>query len=262
MNTVVALAALKGSPGVTTTALALAHVWPAAKKVVVAECDPLGGDLETRLSLGGGYGLLGLAADAPGGIPDVTAIERHLTPVRSIRPIGTTRRSRSDAGADEASVFAFTSHRSASQSRNPLRFLASALSDLFPSLDADVLIDCGRLYPESPALTFAERADRLVIVVGPTPDALPRLVDDVASLVSRDPLLVLIGGPSKRAMRYSATEVESSLGFRVVGTIAEDPEGAAVLCGRPNKVRDLDRQPIMTSARDVAGQLARELAVG
>jgi hypothetical protein len=259
MNTVVALAALKGSPGVTTTALALAHIWPSARSVVVAECDPLGGDLAARLSLGG-QGLLGLAADAPGGVPNVEALQRQLVPLHSIRPIGAaTPRGRRRQHAGEESVFVFPGHRSASQSKNPLRFLARALSDLFPALDADVLVDCGRLYAESPALVFAERADQLLVVVRPTPDALPRLIEDLPSLVHREPLLVLVGGPSTREMRYSAAEVEASLGLKVVGTIEDDPEGAAALGGRPSRVRDLDRQAIMTSARRLAEQLSREV---
>jgi len=39
----IAIAADKGSPGVTTTSVALAAVWP--RPVLLAECDPSGGDL-------------------------------------------------------------------------------------------------------------------------------------------------------------------------------------------------------------------------
>ena len=39
----IAVAADKGAPGVTTTAVALAAVWP--RPVLLAECDPAGGDL-------------------------------------------------------------------------------------------------------------------------------------------------------------------------------------------------------------------------
>ena len=42
----IAVAADKGAPGVTTTALALAAVWP--RPVLLAECDPAGGDLVYR----------------------------------------------------------------------------------------------------------------------------------------------------------------------------------------------------------------------
>ena len=48
----VALAADKGSPGVTTAAVALAAVWP--RPALVAECDPSGGDLAMRLHAPGG----------------------------------------------------------------------------------------------------------------------------------------------------------------------------------------------------------------
>ena len=46
----IAVAADKGAPGVTTTALALAAVWP--RPVLLAECDPAGGDLVYRLPAG------------------------------------------------------------------------------------------------------------------------------------------------------------------------------------------------------------------
>ena len=46
----ISLVSLKGSPGVTTTALALAAAWPAPRRLL-AELDPAGGDLEIRLGL-------------------------------------------------------------------------------------------------------------------------------------------------------------------------------------------------------------------
>jgi len=42
----IALAADKGSPGVTTAAVALSAVWP--RRVLLAETDPAGGDLVYR----------------------------------------------------------------------------------------------------------------------------------------------------------------------------------------------------------------------
>src|SRR3954466_96920 len=42
----IALASVKGSPGVTSTALAIAAVWP--RPVVLLEADPTGGDLGYR----------------------------------------------------------------------------------------------------------------------------------------------------------------------------------------------------------------------
>src|SRR3982074_1468642 len=49
----IAIASDKGAPGVTTAALALAAVWP--RPVLLAECDPAGGDLVYRFpAVGGG----------------------------------------------------------------------------------------------------------------------------------------------------------------------------------------------------------------
>jgi hypothetical protein len=43
--TLIALASIKGSPGVTTAATALAASWPEGRQVLLVEADPFGGDL-------------------------------------------------------------------------------------------------------------------------------------------------------------------------------------------------------------------------
>src|SRR5260370_29129782 len=48
----IAVAADKGAPGVTTASVALAAVWP--RPVLLAECDPAGGDIVYRLPGAGG----------------------------------------------------------------------------------------------------------------------------------------------------------------------------------------------------------------
>src|ERR1043165_5200716 len=70
----IVLAADKGAPGVTTAATALGAVWP--RPVLLAECDPSGGDLADRLPgadgrLSPSRGLLSLGAVARRGLhPD------------------------------------------------------------------------------------------------------------------------------------------------------------------------------------------------
>ena len=56
----VSVASVKGSPGVTSAALALAAVWP--RPVVLLEADSCGGDLAYRCSAAGG----GAVASSPG----------------------------------------------------------------------------------------------------------------------------------------------------------------------------------------------------
>ncbi len=66
--TAIALVSAKGSPGVTTTALALSHAWPEVhpeRRVLIAECDAAGGDIATgylRGTLDDSRGLLALSA--------------------------------------------------------------------------------------------------------------------------------------------------------------------------------------------------------
>jgi hypothetical protein len=74
--TLIVMASAKGSPGVTTTALALATVWP--RQVLLAECDPVGGDIVA--------GFLRAAVPPSGGLLDVAlAARRGLTPEDVVR---------------------------------------------------------------------------------------------------------------------------------------------------------------------------------
>ncbi|MDR0344130.1 MAG: hypothetical protein LBI49_13680, partial [Nocardiopsaceae bacterium] len=68
----IAVAADKGAPGVTTSSVVLAAVWP--RPVLLAECDGSGGDLVYRLPAEGGgrldpqRGLLSLAVASQRGL--------------------------------------------------------------------------------------------------------------------------------------------------------------------------------------------------
>ena len=42
---IVVVASIKGAPGVTTTATALAESWPSGRRILLVEVDPFGGDL-------------------------------------------------------------------------------------------------------------------------------------------------------------------------------------------------------------------------
>src|SRR6185312_13594229 len=63
-----------GAPGVTTTALAIALTWP--RSVILAECDPAGGDILAGLFAGhlpAPRGLLGVAFEAGRGAEAMSA---------------------------------------------------------------------------------------------------------------------------------------------------------------------------------------------
>ena len=62
--TLIALASIKGSPGVTTAATALAASWPESRQVLLVEADPFGGDLAPRYAMAPSGGLSSLFAAA------------------------------------------------------------------------------------------------------------------------------------------------------------------------------------------------------
>ena len=75
----IAIASLNGSPGVTTTALALAATWPEAPPPTVVECDPSGGDIAARWRLRSRPGLTDVAAAAAEfGASDPEALEEGV----------------------------------------------------------------------------------------------------------------------------------------------------------------------------------------
>ena len=118
-----------GAPGVTTTALAIALTWP--RPVIVAECDPGGGDILAGLFAGhlpAPRGLIGAAFEAGRGPAAVTA---ELG--KQLAPLDDSGRRRFLAG--------ITDPRQAASLAPVWPAIAAALGNQ----DCDVIADCGRL---------------------------------------------------------------------------------------------------------------------
>lgn len=152
----IAICSLKGSPGVTTVALALAARWPQPARPVVVECDPSGGSMLGRFRLMPSPGLVSLTAEArrtttpdllwshvqhlPGGLPAVLA----------------------PPGPDYTRA---ALHTLLDGRRNAVSVLRAGAS----APDKVVIADCGRLDHSSPALHIARDADRVLCSFGPRP---------------------------------------------------------------------------------------------
>jgi len=157
----IALTAAK-SAGVTTSALALAGVWPTP--VLLAECDPAGGDVNAGLLRG---------APAAGGLLDLAlATRRGLTPDQfwahtvAVSEDGTVRLL--PGLADPAQHPALTPAW-------PLLIRMLHALDLPPPIGSaesvadrgwDVLADCGRLAPCTP-MGLLGAADLVLLVLRP-----------------------------------------------------------------------------------------------
>ncbi|MFZ5871537.1 MAG: hypothetical protein ACOYXW_13565, partial [Actinomycetota bacterium] len=155
----VALLSAKGSPGTTTTALALCAVWPEVhpgRRVLLAECDPAGGDIASgylRGSLDASRGVLGLAAGR--GPEPLAAVWEQVLALdddnRRLLLPGLTDPSRA-AAADTA---------------------WSALAAALPGLarqrpPVDVLLDLGRIRTAHEPVLLRRRADVVLLTCGST----------------------------------------------------------------------------------------------
>ncbi len=234
------------SCGVSTAALALAATWPAGRRVLLVEADPAGGTLAAASGWPAEPGLVSLAAASR----------------RSFNPAVVWEHCQALPGG--AAVLAGPA--SAERARGALGMLGDLAGHL-PSLDADVVVDCGRLDSGSPAIAVWEGADRQVLVVR------PRLADlhAVAAwtethATGREPSdvrperrarvgLVVVGeGP------YPDAEIAEALDVEVLCRLPWDPRGAAALVSVPASSREARLAPLVRAARSLADGLADDLA--
>lgn len=209
---VIALASASGSPGVTTTALGLALLWP--RPVLFVEADPTGGS-----GLLGGYfrgareyeaGLIELAltaSDVSDALADVA------------RPI-------------EGTTVSFVAGPRAYTQASALGDLWAPLAEALSELEAtgqDVIVDAGRLGLHGSPQPLLDAADLALLVSRTT---LPNILAlrSWAEVFQRPALdwhqsgVLLVG----ERQPYGAREVAEVVNLPVVASVPDDPESAAV----------------------------------
>ncbi|MEU6120677.1 hypothetical protein [Streptomyces sp. NPDC047123] len=258
----IALAADKGSPGVTTAAVALAAVWP--RRVLVAETDPAGGDLVYRSAAAHGgplnpnTGMLSIAATARRGlVPD--QLWDHTQPLSGglevLVGLGIAEQAAGLAGLWPTLGRAF-----------------AQLADS-PQAPADVIADCGRISGDGPVVELFPHAALVLLVSRTEPEAIARVRDRAAALAAKlhggprgaaslaQPLIgvLLIADPAtsgKLVHQVNDMLMAAQTGARVVGTLADDPAGADQLAGR--RRGRLDKSLLIRSARKVTVDLYQQ----
>jgi hypothetical protein len=239
-----ALTSAGGSPGVTTAVLALALAWPARPGVIVAECDPSGGDVLAGVLAGhvpAGPGLMAHAIEA-GRDPRAAAgsLASQLVPL--------------DAASTRMVLPGLTDPRQAAGIAQAWPAVASTLT----TQPCDVLADCGRLDagPGQPAAVLAA-ARTVVLVLRPSLRqvwaARPRVELLSQLLGGQQRLALLLTGPGT----HSAREVAGALGLPVLGSLPDDPGTAAVLSDGIGRRSQLGSSPLLRSARDAVEQLRK-----
>jgi hypothetical protein len=203
-----------GSPGVTTSGLALALNWP--REVVLAECDPAGrrilpGYLAERIEGPPGPGLFGLAM-ALGRDLDEVRIEDFTIPLD-----------------EQRRAWLLHGIRDPRHSSQLIQWW-QRLADLFTDSGIDVIADLGRIGGPDTPVPLLTSADLVVMVLQ------PNLVQVDAARARLDALLGTLGGrvPVELCLidsgPYSAEQVSRSLfGLPVLAQLPYTTGDARVL---------------------------------
>ena len=249
----IAVAADKGAPGVTTTAVVLAAVW--LRPVLLAECDPAGGDLVYRFRTADGArldprrGLLGLAVAARRGLAPEQVWEHTQTLRGGLGVLTGVSTAEQGAGLE------------------PLWGPVGTVLAQLPH--TDVIADCGRLGVDGPAYDLLAQASAIILVTRHD-------LGEVVRLRERIPALTLALGKRERTLtavnivviadhkvfHTALAEVGAALGHGrggvdIAGGLAYEPRTARQLRGEWGG--RLDKSLLARTARDVAGQLASSL---
>ena len=249
----IAIASDKGAPGVTTAALALAAVWP--RPVLLAECDPAGGDLVYRFpAVGGGHldprrGVLSLAVVARRGTQPQQVWEHVQKLHGGLDVLAGVTNAEQGAG---------------------LSLLWGPIGKALASMpQADVIADCGRLGADGPLYDLLAEATTVVLVSKVHVADVIRLRDRATAFAAaaqsrgrRNFGVGVVIVADHKKFRASLGEVQHVLGqanapATVLGGIAHDTKGADLLSGEWGG--NLDRTMLIKTAREVARQLVQGL---
>jgi len=232
----VALCSLKGSPGATTAALALAARWPLEQTPVVVECDPAGGDVAARFRLPSAPGLVSLAAAARKSA-EASVLWQHIQRL-------------------PAGLAVIPGPVGAEQARAALGIVATRGASVLRAAGDQpgvvVLADCGRVDADSPALPIIRAADAMVLLAHARDDELSHVASKIRTAATWNPrpALVLVGDG------YSTAEVEHELHVGVMGRLPHDPKGAGVLCGYHRNGPSPDRSALGRAALRLAHDIS------
>jgi MinD-like ATPase involved in chromosome partitioning or flagellar assembly len=233
----ISLVAAKGSPGVTTTALALAATWPSP--VVLAECDLAGGDVSAGL-----FG--GTLEQRPGGLLDLALAARRGVSAEDVIRRCTPMPMRSGARL-------LPGIRGPAQRKLVTAKLAP-IADAFRRLadgsePCDVIADCGRVSDSLPT-DLLERCDAIVVVLRPTLGAVHHARELVRALSESMPGLpdetlgVVVVGDRP----YSPKEVADAIELPMRGAVPVDLTNASALRGEAVPSRSFARSPLIRAA--------------
>ena len=240
----IALLSAKGSPGCTTTALALASVWPSDRRVLLAECDPAGGDIASgylRGNLDGANGLVALAGQRS--TDALTAVWQQMLAL--------------DDEGRQLLLLGPTDPRQASGLGNAWKTLGEAIEGFQrQEPPIDLVLDLGRHHSAHESPLLRQRVDVVVLV---TRSSLPAVAAarvaalELGAASTEGPRVVcLVVGEGQP---YSAKEISEAISLPVIGVLPYDNVSASAFSvGAPAR-RGLHRSALMRSVRTLSTAL-------
>ncbi|SRR5216683_2221184 len=251
----IAVAADKGAPGVTTTAVALAAVWP--RPVLLAECDPAGGDLVYWLPAADGSRL-----DPRRGLLSLAVAAR-----RGLQPHQMWEHAQKLHGGLDVLVGVTSAEQAVG-----LQLLWGSVGRVLAGIpQADVIVDCGRLGVDGPHYDMLAQATSIVLITRANLGDVIRLRDRVNVVADA---LQKRGRPGTRVdvvvvadyrhFKTAIAEVAHALGqskapARIIGGLAHEPRSAEQLRGEWGG--KLDKSMLIRTARGIASHIAAGLPV-
>ncbi|WP_141013667.1 P-loop NTPase family protein [Nocardioides sambongensis] len=238
---VIALTSASASPGVTTTAVGLALLWP--RPVVLVDADPTG-------AAGVLAGYLRGTLDTPRGLIEV-----------ALSPADTREALREVVVPWPGTTVSFVAGPRSTTQAPALRDLWEPLADVLAEFDEqgqDVIIDAGRLGLLGSPLPLLGRADVTALLTRTTLPALAAARSHVDA-VRRDrawsnPAVVLVG----EGEPYRTPDVSRALELPVIATIADAPDHASVFSRGVAPGRGFDTGPLLRSLQaTIAGLRAQ-----
>jgi hypothetical protein len=240
-----ALVSPGGSPGCTTTALAITLTWPGP--VTLAECDPAGGDILAGLFAGhrpAPRGLLGVAFEASRGLAAMSA-----------------EASSQLAALDNGGERKFLAGLSDPRQAPGVAPAWPAIGRMLSSRSGDVIADCGRLDAgdAQPVGVLAEAA--LVGLV------MRSSLRQIAAARPRIEMLTqLLGGSDRLGLLlvgdgfHSSAQITRTLGVPVLGGLPHDARTAAVLSDGVGRRTGLEDRALMHAAQAACAAITNAAA--
>lgn len=252
------LCSVAGSPGVTTTAVGLAEVWP--RPVIVVEADTskpssiIPGYMEGQLD--NSRGLMQLAVQSQRQGLGNEALWDQLVPLAPDLE-------KADPASRKYLLSAIPNVSAARNMTGLWSDLAVLLSQQSES-GVDVIIDAGRYTPEDARTPLLQMAETALVLTRPVLPDLAALVDplagmrDILSRVGHQDYLGLVLMKSTTG-NFSSGDIEKSLNTPAIGKIGWDPANAAVYSQGAARPRTFKKSEVLSGFRALAAAVDTQI---